>query len=164
MTSADGAADLAARIGRAARQGHASVAAAESVTAGSIAVELAAAGGASEWFHGSVVAYGSDVKFSVLDVDRGPVITARAARQMAAGAVRLLSADIAVASTGAGGPDEEEGRPPGTVFIAVATRTDECVREYRFDGDPSAVVQQATAQALRDLADGCDRWGCGASS
>ena len=152
------AADLAARLAAVVGQRGASVAAAESVTADSLAVELAAAENASTWFRGSVVAYAPEAKFSLLGVDRGPVITAGVAGQMAAGAARLLTADFAVGSTGVGGPEPAEGRPPGTVFIAVAGPAGCRVREYSFDGDPSGVVRQATTQALRDLLDCSEQW------
>jgi nicotinamide-nucleotide amidase len=69
-----------------------------------MACRLAAAGGASGWFQGAVVAYSEHVKFTVLGVDRGPVITAGCARQMAIGDARLLTADFAVGTTGAGRP------------------------------------------------------------
>src|ERR1700712_5335471 len=96
------------------------VASAESITSGNIAAALAAAEDASRWFKGSVVTYAREAKFSVLGVDRGPVISADCVRQMAVNAAGLFDADITVATTGAGGPGDEEGQPPGTVFIAVA--------------------------------------------
>lgn len=144
------------RIARRARAGGLLVAAAESLTAGGIAQELAAAPGAGEWFAGSVVAYRPEVKFAVLGVEPGPVISARAAEQMANGAARLLRADVAVGVTGAGGPGPTEGRAAGTAFIAVvvagADGPGRPAREYRFDGEPADVVRRATRQALMDLA------------
>jgi nicotinamide-nucleotide amidase len=128
------------------------VAAAESITSGNIAAALAAAEDASHWFKGSVVAYAREAKYRVLKVDPGPVITAGCARQMAIGVSNLLHTDFSIATTGAGGPGAEEGQPPGTVFIAVATQ-DRCqVNAYHFDGEPPEVVHQATIAALRDLA------------
>jgi nicotinamide-nucleotide amidase len=130
-----------------------SVATAESITSGNIASALAAAENASVWFKGSVVAYAREVKYSVLGVDRGPVITSSCVAQMATSVSSLLDADISVGTTGAGGPGPEEGQPPGTVFIAIDTR-DRChIRAYRFEGEPADVVHKATIQALRDLAD-----------
>ncbi len=38
---------------------------------------------------------------------------------MAAGIVRFTNTDFVVANTGVGGPGVEEGKPAGTVFIAV---------------------------------------------
>lgn len=128
------------------------VAAAESVTSGNVAAALAAAKGAGEWLKGSVVAYHREVKFSVLGVQPGPVITADCAKQMALQVSSLLDSDLSVATTGAGGPGLEEGQQPGTVFIAVAT-SDGChVNAYHFGGEPAEVVHHSTVQALRDLA------------
>lgn len=124
------------------------VAVAESLTAGTIAAHLAASGDASDWFLGGVVAYESTVKFSVLGVEPGPVITARCARQMARGVAELLDADFAVAVTGAGGPGSPEGKPPGTTFIAVCSAVTDDVEEHHFAGDPEDVVHDTTYAAL----------------
>jgi nicotinamide-nucleotide amidase len=150
--AADAVKDVAERVARDAQRQGRTIAAAESVTAGAIAGALAAAPRASTWFRGSLVAYSSEVKHGVLGVDRGPVITANAAVQMARGAARLLEADVAVATTGAGGPDPEEGQPAGTVFVAVCG-PDQRIRvdRYRFAGGPEEVVKAAAAQALQDL-------------
>jgi nicotinamide-nucleotide amidase len=149
---ADEAAGLADVVARAAIRRDRTIAAAESVSAGSVAVGLAAARQASTWFRGSLVAYSSGVKFDVLKVKDRAVITAEAAVQMAQGAARLLGADITVATTGAGGPDPEEGQPPGTVFIAVCGPGERIrIDHYRFTGGPGEVVEAATMQALQNL-------------
>jgi PncC family amidohydrolase len=75
--------------------------------------------GASEVYLGGVVSYDSAVKHGVLGVPEGPVVTEAAARAMAEGVRALLGADVAVAATGVAGPAEQEGRPPGTVCLAV---------------------------------------------
>ncbi len=125
---------------------------AESLTGGNVSAGLSAIEGASDWFRGGLVAYAESVKFDLLGVERGPVITAKSAEQMARGVTRLLHADLAVATTGVGGPGPQEDLPQGTVFIAVATPTTTRVRKYHFEGDPSEVVKRATQQALTDLA------------
>lgn len=127
------------------------VAVAESLTSGRIASRLGAAPDASSWFAGGVVAYASEVKFKVLNVDPGPVVTAQCARQMARGVAQLLDADFAVASTGVGGPEPDEGHPAGTVFLAVGSASGEKVRQYQFDGEPAEVVERTTATALQNL-------------
>lgn len=149
----DAAAAQTARIARSLLRSGGTAAAAESVTGGNVTSHLSAGESASDWFHGGVIAYSEEVKFSVLNVDRGPVITDRCAEQMAVGVAKLLKTDYAVATTGAGGPGEQEGKPAGTVFIAVATPDGSRVVEYHFGGDPSEVVRQATAQALTNLAE-----------
>ncbi|HKE73814.1 MAG TPA: competence/damage-inducible protein A [Acidimicrobiales bacterium] len=96
------------------------LAVAESLTGGLVASRLVNVSGASEWFRGGVVSYASDVKFSLLGVPEGPVVSAEAAGAMAEGVRRLLGADVGLAVTGVAGPDPQEGQPPGTVFMAVA--------------------------------------------
>jgi nicotinamide-nucleotide amidase len=140
------------QIARALTSSNRTAAAAESLTGGNVSAGLSAIEGASDWFVGGVVAYAAEVKYDLLGVDRGPVINALTAREMATGVARRLHADFAVATTGVGGPGPQEGRPAGTVFIAVATPTGCTDREYAFDGDPSSIIEQATHQALRDLA------------
>ena len=93
---------------------------AESVTGGLLASRLTDVAGVSGVFRGSVVAYDSDVKFDVLGVERGPVVTADAAEQMAAGARRVLGADVGIGITGVAGPAEQDGQPVGTVFVGLA--------------------------------------------
>jgi nicotinamide-nucleotide amidase len=93
---------------------------AESLTGGMIGSRLCDVPGASDVFRGSIVSYASDVKFDLLGVPEGPVVTEEAARAMALGARRVLGTDVGVAATGVAGPDEQEGRPPGTVCLAVA--------------------------------------------
>ncbi|WP_127794947.1 CinA family protein [Agromyces sp. LHK192] len=125
--------------------------AAESLTSGQIAAALGKAPDASEWFAGSIVAYESTVKFGLLGVDPGPVVTARAAEQMARGALDSLGADVVVAVTGAGGPGPEEGEPAGTVFVACGGAGGIRSERHRFHGEPADVVRQTVAAALRAL-------------
>ena len=153
MTELHGAvADVAERIADNLRRSGSTTAAAESISGGHIATQLAAARGAGQWFRGALIAYSEEAKFTVLKVKPGPVITVDCARQMAIGVAQLLKADFAVSTTGAGGPGPEEDQPPGTVFIAVASPANCEAKEYHFDGDPETVVRKATAQALHDLA------------
>jgi nicotinamide-nucleotide amidase len=133
-------------------RGH-SIAAAESISAGKVATALAAAPDASEWFGASIVAYGTPMKREILGVKAGAVISHECAREMAEGALRLTGADLVVAVTGVGGPDPEEGRPPGTVIICAGTRDGLRVFDHAFDGPPEDVVQLATVQALLHLRD-----------
>ena len=143
---------LAQRIAELAPSGGLKVAAAESVTAGSIATALAAGESGTDWFAGSIVAYRTETKRRVLGVQAERVITPECAEEMASGAIRLTEADLAVAVTGVGGPDPEEGEPAGTVLICV--RDPERVEHYRhrFEGEPASVVAQSTTAALEHLA------------
>lgn len=122
---------------------------AESLTGGLVAARLVNVQGASTWFKGGVVAYDSAVKFSLLDVPEGPVVTDTAARAMAEGARRLLDATVGLALTGVAGPEPQDGRPPGTVIVglAVAEAPVESV-ELHLPGDRERVRQYAVISAL----------------
>src|SRR5690606_15762968 len=90
-----------------------------------------------------IVSYASEVKFDVLGVPEGPVVSAETASAMAAGARRVLGADVGVAVTGVAGPDPQDGREPGTVFVGLDLGV--------LDGDagPTAVELQRPRGARR---------------
>jgi PncC family amidohydrolase len=144
-------AELAEKVATLADTRGVTVAVAESLTGGAISQQLAAASSAAEWYRGGVVAYAPEVKFEVLGVPEGPVITEQCALGMATGVLRLLGADVAIAVTGAGGPDEEEGEEPGTVWIAAATHASTASVQVNFAGDPSTVVTKSVTAALQVL-------------
>jgi nicotinamide-nucleotide amidase len=156
MASADelaGAKDVADEISRLVRERGLSVATAESLTGGKISCQLGVAESSAEWFAGSVVAYMSRVKYDVLKVPEGPVVTEECAAAMAEGVAGLLGADLAVAVTGVGGPDEEEGHPAGTVWFGVRAESGTTTELRRFEGDPSEIVDKTTLHALHLLLD-----------
>jgi nicotinamide-nucleotide amidase len=93
---------------------------AESVTGGLVSGRLTNIAGASDVLRGGVVSYASEVKFDVLGVSNGPVVSPEAAIEMAVGARRVLGADVGLSLTGVAGPAEQEGQRPGTLCIGVA--------------------------------------------
>ena len=54
-----------------------------------------------------------------------------------------------MAVTGVGGPEPVEGKPPGTVFIAVHSADDDRVEQYLFDGDIEDMVNATALHALK---------------
>jgi competence/damage-inducible protein CinA-like protein len=122
---------------------------AESLTGGLASSRLVNVPGASRWFRGSVVSYASEVKYDVLGVPVGPVVSEVAACAMADGARRVLDADIGLAITGVAGPDPQDDQPPGTVFVGLA-RPDHETAGFGFHvpGDRDRVRQYATIAAL----------------
>jgi nicotinamide-nucleotide amidase len=96
------------------------LAVAESVTGGLIASRLVGVAGASKWFRGGVVSYASDVKFDLLHVPVGPVVSGDAAEAMASGVRTLLKSDVGLSVTGVAGPEEQDGQPAGTVFVGLS--------------------------------------------
>ncbi len=145
------AADRCTELGSALLDRGWTVATCESLTAGTIATVLAAAPRATEWLAGGIVAYQPEVKFGLLGVERGPIVTEDCARTMAESGARLLGADVCLALTGVGGPEPDEGLPPGTVWFAVAAPTGTIAERQVFDGGPAQVVTAATDHGLRLL-------------
>jgi len=127
------------------------LATAESITGGLIASRLTDVPGAGESFVGGVVSYDSNVKFDVLEVPEGPVISEEAAIAMSEGACRLLGADVSVAVTGVAGPEEQEGQPVGTVWMATCIDGDAAATYVRLPGDRLRVRQFATITVLNLL-------------
>jgi nicotinamide-nucleotide amidase len=121
---------------------------AESLTSGAIATSLGSGPNAASWFAGAIVAYQEPVKFRLLGVPEGPVVTAACAEQMALGACTLFEADVSVSATGVGGPEPSEGSPPGTVFISVATSDGSTTQALELPGEPEKVLAQTIDHAL----------------
>jgi len=124
---------------------------AESVTGGIIASRLVGVAGASAWFRGGVVSYASDVKFDLLGVPRGPVVSVEAAQAMAVGVRRVLGSDIGLSVTGVAGPEEQDGQPAGTVFVGIAIGDDVHAVSLRLPGDRPRVRNYSAISALDAL-------------
>jgi nicotinamide-nucleotide amidase len=124
------------------------LATAESVTGGLIASRLTNIPGASDVFRGSVVSYASEVKYDVLGVPVGPVVSDDAAIAMAEGACRVLGADVAVSVTGVAGPEPQEGVPVGTVYLGVCLDGEAESMMIRLPGDRERVRQFSTISVL----------------
>jgi nicotinamide-nucleotide amidase len=121
---------------------------AESLTGGLMGARFTSVPGASDVFRGSIVSYASDVKFSLLGVPEGPVVTAEAAKAMAEGARRVLGADVALATTGVAGPAEQEGQPVGTVFLGLAMNDTSEAEQVKLPGDRQRIRQYAVISAF----------------
>jgi len=143
---------LSLELSQAVQDADGSVATAESLTGGQLAAALSAVPEAGEWYRGGVVAYQPQVKYSLLDAPHGPVVTAATAVSMARSVGELLRADFSVAVTGVGGPDSDEGKAAGTVYLATWARgRDTLARREQFTGGPLAVIEQTIDASLRAL-------------
>lgn len=125
---------------------------AESATGGLVGRRLTSLPGASATFRGSVVAYATDLKTSILGVPEQTlatygVVSEQTAEAMAAGARRVLDVDVAVAVTGSAGPVALE-QPVGTMIVAVATPRISTVRTLHMPGDRERVRANTATAAL----------------
>jgi len=121
---------------------------AESVTGGLVAGRLTAVPGASDVLRGCIVSYASDVKFDLLDVPEGPVVSESAAAAMASGARRVLGADVGLALTGVAGPAEQDGMPVGTLCVGVDDGTTVATHVFRLPGQREQMRQMSVITAL----------------
>ena len=121
-----------------------SLAVAESLTGGLVCAALVDVPGASSVLRGAVVAYATDLKGSLLDVDAA-LLESRGAVDpdvvgaMACGVRARLGADVGLATTGVAGPDSQDGKRPGTVHVAVCTPDGTTTRSLRLVGDRAHV-------------------------
>lgn len=124
---------------------------AESVTGGLIAARLTDVAGASDVLRGAVVPYHRSLKATVLGAPYVNAVSSEMALAMAAGARRVLGADVGLATTGAAGPEPHEGAEPGTVWIGLDIEGAIEASRVRFNMDRALVRQLGTITALNLL-------------
>ena len=84
-------------------------------------------------------------------LDEHGAVSEPTARALAEGARARLGAEWGLATTGVAGPDEQEGKPVGTVHVAVAGPDGTQVRTVRLPGDRDRVRALAVTTALDQL-------------
>ena len=128
---------------------------AESLTGGLVAATAVEIPGVSAVFRGGLVVYATDLKHALAGVpedllaERGPV-DPDVALALAAGARERCGADWGLSTTGVAGPDPQDGKPVGLVYVAVAGPPGVIVRELRLDGS-RAEIRSATVAAVFEL-------------
>jgi nicotinamide-nucleotide amidase len=136
------------------------LAVAESCTGGLLAKTLTDLAGSSAWFDRGYVTYSNRAKQELLGVpealllEHGAVSEA-CVRAIAAGVLRCVTVDWALATTGIAGPaGGSADKPVGTVWIACARRGGETgARRFCFDGDRASIRLQSVRMALDILVD-----------
>ena len=132
----------------------ATLATAESLTGGQLAVLMTEIPGSSDVYRGGVVAYATELKIEVLGVseslvERYGVVSAECAVAMARGVRLLTGATYGVSTTGVAGPEQQEGKPVGSVFVAVAGPDgSEAVLALELNGDRAAIQDRTCEEAL----------------
>lgn len=140
-------------VGARLRERGQTVASAESLTGGLVGAALSQLAGSSVTFRGGLVVYATDVKAGVAGVPadvlaRHGAVSPETAAALAEAARARLGADWGVATTGVAGPEEQEGRPVGTVHLGVAGPQGTVVRSIRLPGDRDRVRVLAVTTAL----------------
>ena len=134
----------------------ATLATAESLTGGRRAAAVTSVPGASAAYVGGVVAYATRVKQELLGVpDRlvaeHGVVSAECARAMASGVRAALDATWGLSTTGVAGPDRQEGKPVGTVFVGLAGPDGAVAVPLSLTGSRGTVQDRTVAEAITTL-------------
>ena len=132
------------------------VATAESLTGGRLGMLLTETPGSSATYVGGVVAYATRVKISVLGVpaslvEAHGVVSVECARAMAQAARDLTGASFGLSTTGVAGPEPQEGKRAGTVFVGVAGPDDDSVVALELAGSRFEIRDRSCAEALSAL-------------
>ncbi|HEX4817086.1 MAG TPA: nicotinamide-nucleotide amidohydrolase family protein [Nonomuraea sp.] len=150
-------ADVAEVLSLLVEQG-ATVAVAESLTGGLIGGAITSVSGSSKAFRGGVISYATDLKRDLLGVpgellDREGAVHPEVAAAMARGVARLCGAAYGVAVTGVAGPEPQDGRPVGTVYVAVSGPSGQVWgRELRRDGSRERIRVETVDEVVDLLA------------
>lgn len=131
---------------------------AESCTGGLVAARIVNVPGASGVFHEGYITYSDAAKSKLLGVkqetlNRYCAVSRETAYEMAEGGALRAEADVCVAVTGVAGPDMEDQKPVGLVYIGCCFRGKVTVLEYHFSGDRGQIRAQAAQAALEQLLD-----------
>ena len=134
------------------------LATAESLTGGLVAATIVEIPGVSAVYRGGFVVYATEMKHALTGVpeellkERGPV-DPDVALALAAGARKRCAADWGLATTGVAGPDPQDGKPVGLVFVAVDGPSGPAVRELKLDGNRTEIRTESVTSALELLTD-----------
>ena len=115
-------------IGRRLRNAGKTLALAESCTGGHLSELITSVPGCSDYYKGSVTSYSNEVKMKVLGVrqetlEQFGAVSEQCVREMAAGVLRALDTDYAVATSGIAGPGGgTPAKPVGTAWLAAARK------------------------------------------
>ncbi|GLW08522.1 competence damage-inducible protein A [Microtetraspora sp. NBRC 13810] len=132
----------------------ATVAVAESLTGGLLGAALTAVPGASAAFRGGVISYATELKEGLLGVPgdllaREGAVHPEVAAAMATGVRNLTHATYGVAVTGVAGPEPQDGRPVGTVHVAVSGPGGHVWhRNVRLDGSRDQIRVKTVKEAV----------------
>ncbi|GLZ58078.1 competence protein [Micromonospora sp. NBRC 107095] len=135
---------------------HETLATVESLTGGSLAASIVNIAGVSGVYQGGLVVYATELKATLAGVpadllsERGPV-DPEVAAALAEGGRQRCGADWGLATTGVAGPEPQDGKPVGLVYVAVAGPNGGEVRQLDLDGGRDHVRAAAVVEALRLL-------------
>ncbi len=131
------------------------LAVAESCTGGLLGHTITNVPGSSLYFLGGIVAYSDTIKMEFLEIALSTIkkhgaVSEKTALVMASSVMELFDAGIGIVITGIMGPGGgSPDKPVGTVIIAVASESDEIVKESHFKGTREEIKEASVRAALK---------------
>lgn len=139
---------LEAALGELLRQRQATVATAESITAGGIGAKLTQTSGSSDYFAGGFLVYSNQMKQSLLEIPEAMLaehtaVSDPVARAMAEAARQRTGATYGLSATG-----YADGDQAGTVWLGLATPQHSHARKLQLTGDRARVRLMTAINAV----------------
>lgn len=127
----------------------------ESCTGGLLSSLITDVPGSSNAFKGGLVSYATELKeewgVPAAVIATHGVISVETARAMASAVRERTGASVGISVTGVAGPDQQEGKPVGTVHIAVASPRGASDTSQQFRGPRIEIKLRAAYTALNLL-------------
>ncbi|HKM02500.1 MAG TPA: CinA family protein [Bacilli bacterium] len=127
----------------------------ESLTGGMFASSVVDVPGASATFRGAIVTYATELKTKLVDVSEETiatygVVSSKTALEMALGGKKQLNVDFCLSFTGNAGPEVQDNRQVGDVYIALTFSDVEVIEHFSLDGERNQ-IRKAAVQKGWDL-------------
>lgn len=128
----------------------------ESITCGLVASLFGSVPGISKVYAGGLITYMTEEKHILAGVsestlDRYGAISEETAVEMCLGTSAVMKTNVAVSVTGNAGPEADENKPVGLVYIGVSVNGKAEVKEYHFHGNRDEIRHQAANTAVIQL-------------
>jgi nicotinamide-nucleotide amidase len=126
---------------------------AESCTGGMLASKLVNVPGVSKVFEHGFITYSNQAKMDVLGVSKKTLdsfgaVSRETAIEMVKGLLARTKTRAGISITGVAGPDPDDNRPKGNVFVAVSLDNElECI-ELKLNGNRERIRHMACLNAL----------------
>ena len=124
----------------------------ESLTGGMLGDTITNVPGSSRYYRGGIVAYQTELKIKYgvprETIEQHGAVSEETAIEMAQAARRELGADVGIGVTGVAGPTEQEGRPVGTVYMAVANAEKHATHYGQYPGRRGDIKRRVVTNAL----------------
>ena len=110
--------------------------------------------GAGKVFKGGLVVYSNQAKIELAKVSpiilqKYGAVSAKCAEEMARNTQKILGAGLAISFTGNAGPEGQEDKPVGLVYIGLVFKEKVISKTYRFSGSREETREKVVEEGMR---------------